>query len=60
MATGRPGIAACELHTLTRGTRPLDGKPTAYFCRNFVCDLPVTSAPELLESLLKAAAEPAL
>ncbi|MEV4633281.1 thioredoxin domain-containing protein [Rhodococcus coprophilus] len=32
--------------------RPLvDGIPTAYVCRGFVCDRPVTSVPDLLEVL---------
>ncbi len=32
--------------------RPLvDGVPTAYVCRGFVCDRPATSVPELLEVL---------
>ncbi len=32
--------------------RPLlDGRPTAYVCRHFVCRLPVTSAEELAEQL---------
>ena len=34
------------------GDRPLlDGQPTAYVCRGFVCDRPVTSAEELIERL---------
>jgi uncharacterized protein YyaL (SSP411 family) len=44
-----------ELLPLTRATYLRDGLPTAYLCRNFVCDLPLTSAPELLERLLQAA-----
>jgi len=32
--------------------RPLvDGVPTAYVCRGFVCDRPVTSVPDLLDVL---------
>jgi uncharacterized protein YyaL (SSP411 family) len=35
---------------------PLDGRPTAYVCRDFVCSLPVTTADRLLDQL---AARPA-
>jgi uncharacterized protein YyaL (SSP411 family) len=31
--------------------KPIDGKPTAYVCRNFVCDLPVTDPDALREKL---------
>jgi uncharacterized protein len=30
---------------------PIDGKPAAYVCRNFVCDLPVTDPKALREKL---------
>jgi uncharacterized protein len=32
--------------------KPVDGKPAAYVCENFTCQLPVTSAAELT-ALLK-------
>ncbi len=32
---------------LLEGRTPLDGQPTAYVCRGFVCDRPVTTAEEL-------------
>src|SRR6185369_8742794 len=31
--------------------RLLDGRPTAYVCRGFVCDRPVTSVDELIAQL---------
>jgi uncharacterized protein YyaL (SSP411 family) len=37
---------------LLAGRTPLDGQATAYVCRNFVCELPVTE-PEGLAALLK-------
>jgi uncharacterized protein YyaL (SSP411 family) len=36
---------------LLEGRLPVDGRPAAYVCRNFTCELPVTSAEELLASL---------
>ena len=33
--------------------KPIDGKPAAYVCRNFVCDLPATD-PEALAAKLAA------
>jgi uncharacterized protein YyaL (SSP411 family) len=42
------------------GTTPLlddrtmiDGRPTAYVCRGFVCDLPVTSVEALTQQLIQ-------
>ena len=32
---------------LTQGRQSIDGKPTAYVCKNFVCERPVTTAEEL-------------
>jgi uncharacterized protein YyaL (SSP411 family) len=37
----------------TRSMKPVDGEPTAYVCRGFACDLPVTD-PELLAKKLDA------
>ncbi len=36
---------------LLRGRALIDGRPTAYVCRGFVCDRPVTSVGELAELL---------
>jgi uncharacterized protein YyaL (SSP411 family) len=33
--------------------KPIGGKPTAYVCRGFACDLPVTD-PDLLAKKLDA------
>jgi uncharacterized protein YyaL (SSP411 family) len=33
------------------GRRAVDGKPTAYVCRNYACELPVTDAPALARQL---------
>jgi uncharacterized protein YyaL (SSP411 family) len=31
----------------------IDGRPTAYVCRGFVCDLPVTSVEALTQQLIQ-------
>ena len=36
---------------LAEGRKMIDGKPTAYVCKNFVCSRPVTEASELKEQL---------
>ncbi|MBA2299366.1 MAG: thioredoxin domain-containing protein, partial [Chloroflexi bacterium] len=36
----------------------IDGRPTAYVCRNFVCSLPVTDASALVEQLRTTRAKP--
>ena len=36
---------------LLEGRTPVDGKPAAYVCRNFTCELPVVGAEELEASL---------
>jgi len=38
---------------VTRNMKPIGGKPTAYVCRGFACDLPVTD-PDLLAERLDA------
>jgi uncharacterized protein YyaL (SSP411 family) len=42
---------------LLEGRIPIDGRPTAYLCRDFACRLPVTD-PDALRELLTAAAAP--
>jgi uncharacterized protein YyaL (SSP411 family) len=37
--------------------RPVQGRPTAYVCRNFTCDKPTTSPDELIQRLSNAAKE---
>ena len=43
---GRPGVA------LLADRGQVDGRPTAYVCRHFVCRLPVTSVEDLTAQLL--------
>jgi uncharacterized protein YyaL (SSP411 family) len=40
-----------ELRSLLAGKAPIDGKPTAYLCRNFACELPVHSADALRDQI---------
>jgi uncharacterized protein YyaL (SSP411 family) len=40
-ATQRAGLPLLE------GRAPVDGKPTAFVCRNYACELPVTDASAL-------------
>jgi len=39
---------------LLRGRKPADGKPAAYVCRGFICNLPVTSLEGLQQQLREA------
>jgi uncharacterized protein YyaL (SSP411 family) len=49
LVSGRPGQPGVPL----LADRPaLDGRPTAYVCRGFVCDRPVTTETELADRLL--------
>jgi uncharacterized protein YyaL (SSP411 family) len=51
VAGGSPESESAEKIALLHD-RPLrDGRPTAYVCRNYACNLPVTSAPALAEQL---------
>lgn len=38
-------------HEILSRLRPVEGKPTAYVCRNFACSLPVTEPSELATNL---------
>ena len=59
--TWRPGLvvamaptdlaAAASSVPLLADRVAIEGRPTAYVCRGFVCDLPVTSAEALHERL---------
>jgi len=52
VAAMRPGDAtAQEAVPLLRGRDPVDGRPAAYVCRNFACQMP-TSEPGALEAEL--------
>ena len=52
-ASGGSGGGA-ESHPLLRGKTLVDGAPSAYICRNYACDLPVTD-PNALSVKLAAA-----
>ncbi len=43
-----------NLATFTKDMEAIDGKTTAYICKNFVCNRPVTSAKEALKILTDA------
>jgi uncharacterized protein YyaL (SSP411 family) len=45
--------APAKLRALVDGKTPQAGKPTAYVCRNFACERPLTDAGALEESLKK-------
>jgi uncharacterized protein len=56
LAVASPEAASISSVPLLHDRVALDGKPTAYVCRDFVCSLPVTRADRLLDQL---AAKPA-
>jgi uncharacterized protein YyaL (SSP411 family) len=47
--TGKAGEEVSELAEYTRAHSALDGKATAYVCRNYACELPTTEAERMLE-----------
>ena len=49
--SAKPGSPEGSSQPLLENRSLLDGKPTAYVCRNFVCQKPVTSPEELSEQL---------
>ncbi|MEP6857865.1 MAG: hypothetical protein ABI994_05725, partial [Gemmatimonadales bacterium] len=50
------GAAKKDSHIKLLEDRPLvDGKPTAYVCRNYTCDKPVTEPDALSDQLNKHA-----
>ena len=54
------GLGPAETHPfpspLLEGRGQVDGKPTAYVCRGYVCELPTTDAATLAEQLAGSAA----
>ena len=52
---GAQGKTLETLAPYVRAQRPIGGRPAAYVCENFVCNLPVTG-PDALEELLAAPA----
>lgn len=50
-ALGRPDAVGETVIPLLSGRTGLDGRPTVYVCRNFVCQLPVHDAPALRAQL---------
>ena len=56
LAVAPPDAVATSAVPLLGDRVALDGKPTAYVCRDFVCSLPVTTADRLIDQL---AAKPA-
>ena len=47
LARVRPGDAAAQAVPLLAGRDLVDGKPAAYVCQNFVCQLPATDPEQL-------------
>jgi len=48
------GGASRSIVKLLENRQPVDGKPTVYVCRGYVCDKPVTAADALADQLEKA------
>jgi uncharacterized protein YyaL (SSP411 family) len=51
VAGGRSGDPATSTLPLLEGREAIDGKATAYVCRNYACDLPVTDRDSLRQQL---------
>jgi uncharacterized protein YyaL (SSP411 family) len=54
LAAAPPEVAPTSAIPLLHDRPQLDGRPTAYVCRDFVCALPVTTAERLIEQLTAA------
>ena len=51
LAMAPPAIAGSSAIALLHDRPPIDGRPTAYVCRDFVCSLPVSTPERLLDQL---------
>ncbi|HYE91949.1 MAG TPA: hypothetical protein VEA38_13050, partial [Terriglobales bacterium] len=51
VAGGVAGDPAAQSLPLLEGREAIGGKPTAYVCRNYACDLPVTDRAALRRQL---------
>ncbi len=54
LAVAPPGVAADSAVPLLHDRPLIDGRPTAYVCRDFVCSLPVSTAERLIDQLTAA------
>jgi uncharacterized protein YyaL (SSP411 family) len=54
LAVASPEAAAASAVPLLHDRVALDGRPTAYVCRDFVCALPVTTVEALVAQLARA------
>jgi uncharacterized protein YyaL (SSP411 family) len=57
LAAAAPGAIATSAVPLLADRVAIDGRPTAYVCRGFVCDLPVTDATRVAAQLAGAMSE---
>jgi uncharacterized protein len=51
LAVAPPEAATASAIPLLHDRPPMDGRPTAYVCRDFVCSLPVTTPDRLIDQL---------
>jgi hypothetical protein len=54
LAAAAPEAAPASHIALLHDRPQIDGRPTAYVCRDFLCQLPVTTAPKLIDQLRAA------
>jgi uncharacterized protein YyaL (SSP411 family) len=60
VSTRKPSEAVPAVLTEAfQGREPVDGKASAYLCRNFSCQAPITDAAKLREALLSTIVRPA-